>query len=92
MTLFSRARDDPDNPFRRALDRWCGGRADEYTLALMLANELTDVAQSLPDRTFQRQATRRAVAAANPIAAPSDKSTPSAALLYSGLRANDPIW
>jgi uncharacterized protein (DUF1810 family) len=39
MTLFSRARDDPDNSFRRALDRWCGGRADEYTLALIDAGE-----------------------------------------------------
>jgi uncharacterized protein (DUF1810 family) len=29
MTLFSRAMDDPDNPFRHALDRWCGGRPDE---------------------------------------------------------------
>ena len=35
MTLFSRAMDDPDNPFRHALDRWCGGRPDERTLALI---------------------------------------------------------
>jgi uncharacterized protein (DUF1810 family) len=35
MTLFSRAADDPDNPFRQALDRWCGGRSDEQTLALI---------------------------------------------------------
>jgi uncharacterized protein (DUF1810 family) len=35
MTLFSLAADDPDNPFRQALDRWCGGRPDEQTLALI---------------------------------------------------------
>ena len=33
MTLFSLAADNPDNPFRLALDRWCGGRPDEQTLA-----------------------------------------------------------
>ena len=37
MTLFSLAADDPDNPFRHALDRWCGGRPDEQTLALLNA-------------------------------------------------------
>src|ERR1700730_8280331 len=35
MTLFSLATDDPDNPFRQALDRWCSGRPDEQTLALI---------------------------------------------------------
>jgi uncharacterized protein (DUF1810 family) len=35
MTLFSRAADDPDNPFREALDRWCEGQPDEQTLALI---------------------------------------------------------
>jgi uncharacterized protein (DUF1810 family) len=35
MTLFSLAADDPDNPFRQALDRWCDGRPDEQTLALI---------------------------------------------------------
>jgi len=35
MTLFSLAADDPDNPFRQALYRWCGGQADERTLALI---------------------------------------------------------
>jgi uncharacterized protein (DUF1810 family) len=35
MTLFSRATDDPDNPFRKALDRWCGGQPDEQTLTLL---------------------------------------------------------
>ena len=35
MTLFSLAADDPDNPFRHALDRWCGGRPDEQALALI---------------------------------------------------------
>jgi uncharacterized protein (DUF1810 family) len=35
MTLFSRATADPDNSFRHALDRWCGGRPDERTLALL---------------------------------------------------------
>ena len=38
MTLFSLAADDPDNPFRRALDRWCGGRLDEQTPALIGAD------------------------------------------------------
>jgi uncharacterized protein (DUF1810 family) len=38
MTLFSLAMDDPDNPFRQALDRWCGGRLDEQTLALIDAD------------------------------------------------------
>jgi uncharacterized protein (DUF1810 family) len=35
MTLFSRAAADPDNPFRQALDRWCDGRPDQQTLALI---------------------------------------------------------
>ncbi len=35
MTLFSLATGDPDNPFRHALDRWCEGRPDEQTLALI---------------------------------------------------------
>ncbi len=35
MTLFSRAADDADNPFRQALDRWCDGRPDEQTLVLI---------------------------------------------------------
>jgi uncharacterized protein (DUF1810 family) len=35
MTLFSLPADNPDNPFRQALDRWCGGRPDEQTLALI---------------------------------------------------------
>ena len=39
MTLFSLAADDPDNPFRQALYRWCGGRADEKTLALLSPGE-----------------------------------------------------
>jgi len=38
MTLFSLAVDDPDNPFRHALDRWCGGQPDEQTLALIDAD------------------------------------------------------
>jgi uncharacterized protein (DUF1810 family) len=38
MTLFSLARDDPENPFRHALNRWCGGRRDEQTLALIDAS------------------------------------------------------
>jgi uncharacterized protein (DUF1810 family) len=37
MTLFSLAADDPDNPFRDALDRWCDGRPDEQTLTLVNA-------------------------------------------------------
>jgi uncharacterized protein (DUF1810 family) len=35
MTLFSLAADDPENPFRQALDRWCGGQPDRQTLALI---------------------------------------------------------
>jgi len=35
MTLFSLAADDPDNPFRQALDRWCDGRPDEQMVALI---------------------------------------------------------
>ena len=35
MTLFSRAADDPGNPFGQALDRWCGGQPDEQKLALI---------------------------------------------------------
>ena len=37
MTLFSLATDDSDNAFRHALDRWCHGRPDEQTLALLNA-------------------------------------------------------
>ena len=52
MTLFSLATDDPENPFRHALNRWCGGRRDEQRWRLsMLADELIDAGQSLPDRT-----------------------------------------
>jgi uncharacterized protein (DUF1810 family) len=35
VTLFSLATDDPDNSYRQALDRWCAGRPDERTLALI---------------------------------------------------------
>ena len=35
MTLFSLATDDPENPFRQALERWCSDRPDERTLALI---------------------------------------------------------
>ena len=35
MTLFSRAADDADNPFRQALDRWCGAQRDPQTLVLL---------------------------------------------------------
>jgi len=42
MTLFSLATDDPDNPFRQVLDRWCGGRPDEQTLALIDAGGQVD--------------------------------------------------
>ena len=38
MTLFSLTTDDPASPFRQALDRWCGGRPDERTLALVDAS------------------------------------------------------
>jgi uncharacterized protein (DUF1810 family) len=33
-TLFALASAERDNPFQRALDRWCNGRPDERTLAL----------------------------------------------------------
>jgi uncharacterized protein (DUF1810 family) len=42
MTLFSQAADDPDNPFRHALDRWCGGHPDGQTLALIDAVKSID--------------------------------------------------
>ncbi|MGD0185907.1 MAG: DUF1810 domain-containing protein [Roseiarcus sp.] len=35
MTLFARAADDEKSAYRRALDRYCGGRMDELTLALL---------------------------------------------------------
>ena len=35
MTLFSLAADDGDRVYRQALDRYCGGRADKRTLALL---------------------------------------------------------
>ncbi len=37
MTLFTRAARDDKSPFRRALDRYCQGRMDERTLALLEA-------------------------------------------------------
>ena len=40
MTLFSLASDNPDNPFRSALDRWCSGPPDDRTLALIKAVRL----------------------------------------------------
>jgi uncharacterized protein (DUF1810 family) len=33
MTLFARAADNQDSPFRQALDRWCDGQPDVQTLA-----------------------------------------------------------
>lgn len=35
MTLFALAAPDPDNAYRKALERWNGGRIDERTLALI---------------------------------------------------------
>jgi uncharacterized protein (DUF1810 family) len=35
MTLFARAADKTDNPFREALDRWCDGQPDDQTVALI---------------------------------------------------------
>ena len=35
MTLFALASDKPDSIFAKALARWCGGRRDEQTLALL---------------------------------------------------------
>ena len=37
MTLFARAAGDEESAFRRALDRYCQGRMDERTLALLEA-------------------------------------------------------
>src|SRR4029077_4274351 len=34
-TLFSIAAEDANSPFRHALDRWCEGRPDEATMALI---------------------------------------------------------
>ena len=35
MTLFSVAAESDENPFQRALDRFCDGRPDERTVALL---------------------------------------------------------
>jgi uncharacterized protein (DUF1810 family) len=35
MTLFALAAEEEDNPYRRALERWCEGRPDEQTTALL---------------------------------------------------------
>jgi len=35
VTLFAFAAGEEDNPFRRTLDRWCDGRTDDRTLALI---------------------------------------------------------
>jgi uncharacterized protein (DUF1810 family) len=37
MTLFALAAADPDSPFYKALDRWCGGTLDAQTLMLLEA-------------------------------------------------------
>jgi len=37
MTLFALAAADPDSPFYKALDRWCGGTLDAQTLRLLAA-------------------------------------------------------
>jgi uncharacterized protein (DUF1810 family) len=35
MTLFSRVAESSDNLFCKAIDRWCSGRPDDRTLALL---------------------------------------------------------
>lgn len=35
MTLFAKAAAEAPNPYREALDRWCGGREDAATLSLL---------------------------------------------------------
>jgi len=40
LTLFSLAADEEDSVFRQALVRYCGGRADEQTLALLRAQAI----------------------------------------------------
>ena len=37
MTLFALAAADPDSPFYKALDRWCGGTMDAQTFRLLEA-------------------------------------------------------
>ena len=37
-TLFALASEEDNNPFQGALDRWCDGRPDERTLALIRGN------------------------------------------------------
>ena len=39
MTLFALATSAADDPFRDALDRWCDGRPDGRTLALVAAED-----------------------------------------------------
>jgi hypothetical protein len=82
MTLFWLAMDDPDNPFRQALDRWCGGRPDEQTLALIDAGGSVHRRRSVASRSLGFSGNRgQAVAAASPIAASSDRFIPSEARL-----------
>jgi uncharacterized protein (DUF1810 family) len=38
MTLFALAAADPESPFYNALDQWCGGVLDPYTLKLLDAD------------------------------------------------------
>jgi uncharacterized protein (DUF1810 family) len=41
VTLFALAADEAPNPFRHAIDRWCEGRPDAETLALLGAGGKT---------------------------------------------------
>jgi hypothetical protein len=52
MTLFSLAADDPENPFRQALDRWCGGQPDRQTLALNRLNWFANSTDQRPALTM----------------------------------------
>ena len=38
-TLFALTSGEPENPFQRALDRWCNGRPDARTLALIRGHD-----------------------------------------------------
>jgi uncharacterized protein (DUF1810 family) len=40
MTLFAAAADTPENVFRAAMDRYCGGAKDEHTLELLAPSRI----------------------------------------------------
>jgi uncharacterized protein (DUF1810 family) len=50
VTLFSLAAESAANPFRHALDRWCDGKPDENTLALV-TGRATNSPATVPSNT-----------------------------------------